>query len=139
MSLLSSTPGFGWTAPKRGGVTVENGVEQIDGKTDFPSNAMGEYACAQSSRVNLASKLEPSTYVTAVQSLLRRRSELDANLAEDLAELKETGKSNGKELRLSFMDIAPDQAFHLHAHPNLGECYILWVKLCTLCCVLCDV
>jgi hypothetical protein len=107
-------------------VTVEHGVEQIDGKADFPSHEMAEFACAMYRRANNNNNrvLEPSTYVTAVQSLLRRRSEVDSNLAEDIAQLKEIGLSNSKTLKLSYMDIAPDQAFRLHAHPNLGECVL---------------
>jgi hypothetical protein len=115
MSAPPSVPGFGWTTPAPGKVTVHPESHIVD-PASFPGDAPGrllalvDFACPNINQL--------------VTSALKRHGDGSPTFDEELREFLDSGKSNGRTMKWHLMKIAPNVSFSLHAHPNIELIYV---------------
>ena len=109
-------PGFGWTSTGRS-------VELVRGE-DISNVGLSPNYIYEFIKSNLGVEVSDDIYDKIILSLKQTLGETEAEKA--IFELQTHGTSNNRPLRYDIMKIRPNNAFPLHAHPNIEIVYVIY-------------
>ena len=110
-------PGFGWTSTGRS-------VELIRGDEVSKAGFLSSHYIYEFIKSNLGVEVSDDIYDKIIHNLKQTLGEAEAKRA--IVELETYGTSNNRPLRYDIMKIRPNNAFPLHAHPNIEIVYVIY-------------